>query len=85
MAGGTYLRISKARELHNKLCERRGERGSANFTASNVRMWRLSKRHGIRQLLLHVRNCQQTGQQHDKFISRFQEFIEENHYTLHQV
>ena len=44
---------AKARELHQKLCLRMGDAGSStDFTASDGWLWRFSKRHGIRQLLL---------------------------------
>ena len=77
---------AKARELHQKLCLRRGDAGSStDFTASDGWLWRFSKRHGIRQLLLQGEKLSADKPAADNFIVTFQEFIEDNHYTLHQV
>ena len=75
---------AKARELHKKLCDRRGG-GPSDFTASDGWLWRFSKRHGIRQLTLQGEKLSADQPAADSFISTFQEFIEENHYTLNQV
>ena len=75
---------AKARELHQKLCDRRGG-GPSDFTASDGWLWIFSKRHGIRQLTLQGEKLSADQPAADNFISTFQEFIEENHYTLNQV
>ena len=68
------------------MCLRRRDAGSStDFTASDGWLWRFSKRHGIRQLLLQGEKLSADKPAADNFIVTFQEFIEENHYTLHQV
>ena len=77
---------AKARELYQKLCLRRRDAGSStDFTASDGWLWRFLKRHGIHQLLLQGEKLSADKPAADNFIVTFQEFIEENHYTLHQV
>jgi len=74
---------AKAVQLHAKLCEARGE--STDFVASEGWLWRFSKRHGIRQLLVQGEKLSSDQPSATSFASSFQMFIEENHYTLNQI
>ncbi len=76
---------AKARELHKKLLVKRGGENSESFTASDGWLWRFSKRHGIRQLLLQGEKLSADRPAAEAFVVSFQDFIETEHYTLHQV
>ena len=72
-------------QLHKKLCEQRGDAGLEKFTASDGWMWRFSRRHGIRQLMLQGEKLSANKPAAEEFCGTFQEFVEDNHYTLNQI
>ena len=74
---------AKAIQLHEKLCEARGE--SNEFSASKGWLWRFTRRHGIRQLLLQGEKLSSDLPAANDFVSSFQKFIEEEKYTLNQI
>ena len=76
---------AKALQLHKKLCEQRGDAGLEEFTASDGWMWRFSRRHGIRQLMLQGEKLSANKPAAEEFCGTFQEFVEDNHYTLNQI
>ena len=51
------------------------------FVASDGWLWR----HGIRQLTLQGEKLSADKPAAENFITTFQEFIEDNHYTLNQI
>ena len=67
------------------MCEQRGDAGLEEFTASDGWMWRFSRRHGIRQLLLQGEKLSANKTAAEEFCGTFQEFVEDNHYTLNQI
>ena len=76
---------AKALQLHKKLCEQGGDAGLEEFTASDGWMWRFSRRHGIRQLMLQGEKLSANKPAAEEFCGTFQEFVEDNHYTLNQI
>ena len=72
---------AKALQLHKKLCEQRGDAGLEEFTASDGWMWTFSRRHGIRQ----GEKLSANKPAAEEFCGTFQEFVEDNHYTLNQI
>lgn len=79
---------AKAVQLHQQLHEARGggEDGSVKeFVASDGWLWKFSRRHAIRQLTLQGEKLSADKPAANDFISSFQNFIEENNYTLNQI
>ena len=76
---------AKAVHLYKKLCEAREEREPVEFVASDGWLWRFSRRHGIRQLALQGEKLSADAPAAENFITSFRTFIEDQHYTLHQI
>ena len=76
---------AKAREMHKRLSEARGDGAVQEFTALSGWMWRFCQRHTIRQLSLQGEKLSADKAAADQCIPKFQVFIRDGRYSLDQV
>lgn len=76
---------AKAREMHKRLSEARGDGAVQEFTALSGWMWRFCQRHTIRQLSLQGEKLSADKPAAEQFIPEFQVFVRDGGYSLDQV